>query len=171
MTEDISSQDFEAEEDLMTEVQTKNTDEGASRMTNHTNEDVDFLPAGRVLADEDREVDQSTSLPKIEEDSSSSDQEPKPESELLLKSSEKGITDHVVSILDKQPSLVNCRDSDGYTPLHRACYNGRTNVVKVLLQRGADVHARTQDGWQPLHCACRWGEYNTLIIDVKLERG
>jgi len=110
-------------------------------------------------------------LPKIEEESSSSDQDPKPEPELLLKSSEKGIIDHVVSILDKEPSLVNCRDSDGYTPLHRASYNGRMNVVRVLLQKGADVDARTEDGWQPLHCACRWGEYSALIIDVKLGRG
>lgn len=181
MTDDISSQDancdlhelrtFEAEGDLLSEVQTKNTDEGASRMTNHKNEDVDFLPAGRSIAEEDEEGDQSTSLPKIEEESSSSDQEPKPEPELLLKSSEKGIIDHVVSILDKEPSLVNCRDSDGYTPLHRASYNGHMNVVRVLLQRGADVDARTEDGWQPLHCACRWGEYSALIIDVKLGRG
>jgi len=178
MTDDISPQDancelraFEAEEDLLSEVQTKNTDKGASGMAIHKNEDVDFLPAGRIITEEDKEVDQSTSLPKIEEESSSSDQEPKPEPELLLKSSEKGIIDHVVSILDIQPSLVNCRDSDGYTPLHRASYNGRMNVVRVLLQRGADVDARTEDGWQPLHCACRWGEYSALIIDVKLGRG
>lgn len=178
MTDDNSSKEanrefhgFEAEEDLQSEVQTKNTDEGASRMINHKNEDVDFLPAGRILADDDKEVDQLTSLPKIEEESSSSDQEPKPEPALILKSSEKGIIDHVVSILDKEPSLVNCRDSDGYTPLHRASYNGRTNVVRVLLQRGADVDARTEDGWQPLHCACRWGEYIVLLIDVKLGKG
>lgn len=175
MTDGISSQDanceacafdHEAEEDLQSEAQTKNTDD---RVTNHKNEDVDFLPAGRILADEDKEVNQLTSLPKIEEETS--DQEPKPEPGLLLKSSEKGIIDHVVLILDKEPSLVNCRDSDGYTPLHRACYNGRTNVVRVLLQRGADVAARTEDGWQPLHCACRWGEYIALNIDAKLGRG
>ena len=178
MTDDISSLDancevrsFEGEEDLQSEVQTKNTDVGASRTTNHKNEDVDFLPAGRIIADEDKEVDQSISLPKIEEESSSSDQEPTPEPERLLKSSEKGIIDHVVCILDKEPSLVNCRDSDGYTPLHRACYNGRMNVVRVLLQRGADVDATTEDGWQPLHCACRWGEYIALNIDFKLGRG
>ena len=175
MTDDISTQDancevrtFEAEEeDLQSEVQTKNTDEAASRLTNHENEDVDFLPAGRIIPDEDKEADQSTSLPKIEEESSDSDQEPKPEPERLLKSSEKGIIDHVVWILDKEPSLVNCRDSDGYTPLHRACYNGHMNVVRVLLQRGADVDARTEDGWQPLHCACRWGEYIALNIYFK----
>ena len=178
MTDDSSSKDanrefhgFETEEDLQSEVQTKNTDEGATRMINHKNEDVDFLPAGSILAEDDKEVDQLTSLPKIEEESSSSDQEPKPEPELILKSSEKGIIDHVVSILDKEPSLVNCRDSDGYTPLHRASYNGRTNVVRVLLQRGADVDARTEDGWQPLHCACRWGEYIVLLIDAKLGKG
>ena len=178
MTDDIWSQEancevraLEGEEDLQSEVQTKNTNEAASRMTNHENEDVDFLPAGRIIPDEDKEADQSTSLPKIEEESSSSDQEPKPDPERLLKSSEKGIIDHVVWILDKEPSLVNCRDSDGYTPLHRACYNGHMNVVRILLQRGADVDARTEDGWQPLHCACRWGEYIALNIDFKVGSG
>lgn len=167
MTDNISSQDAyceEGEKDFQSEeVQTKNTGKGESRVKNHENEDVDFLPAGRVPADEDSEANQSTcSLPKIEEETS--DQELSPEPELLLKSSEKGKVEHVVSILDKEPLLVNCKDSDGYTPLHRASYNGHANVVRVLLQRGADVDARTEDGWQPLHCTCRWGEYIALNI-------
>ncbi|PFX19032.1 Ankyrin repeat domain-containing protein 49 [Stylophora pistillata] len=79
------------------------------------------------------------------------------------------MVDHVEKILDQDRSLINCRDSDGYSPLHRACYNGHLNVVKVLLQRGADVQARTEDGWQPLHCACRWGK--TKVASLLLQNG
>lgn len=155
---DINILSHEAcEEDLQSEeFQTKTTGKCESRVKNHENEDVDFLPAERIPAYEDKEDFQSTTLPKIEEETL--DKEPSPEPEQLLKSSEKGIVDHVVSILDKEPSLVNCKDSDGYTPLHRASYNGHVNVVRILLQRGADVDSKTEDGWQPLHCACRWGK-------------
>lgn len=151
------------------EALSKITEKDDSRVKTHKNEDVDFLPAGRIPSDEDEEHNQSSSsLPKIEEESS--DQQPSQEPELLLKLSEKGIVERVMSILDKDPSLVNCKDSDGYTPLHRASYNGHADVVRVLLQRGANVDARTEDGWQPLHCACRWGEYIAFNIHHNLGR-
>lgn len=141
MTDDVSSHDSSCE----------------SEVYDQKPEVIDFLPAARIPLDEYDEVDQSIGLPKIEEEDS--DQELTADPEVLLTSSEKGIVDRVVWILDEDPSLVNCRDTDGYSPLHRASYNGHENVVRVLLQRGADVQARTEDGWQPLHCACRWGEY------------
>lgn len=67
------------------------------------------------------------------------------------------------------PSLVNCRDNDGYTPLHRASYSGHAPVVSFLLDSGADLHARTVDGWTPLHSASRWG--HTTIASCLLRRG
>lgn len=66
-------------------------------------------------------------------------------------------------------SLVNCRDDDGYTPLHRACYSGHAPVVSFLLDCGADLHARTVDGWTPLHSASRWG--HAVIASCLLRRG
>lgn len=166
-----SSQEACCEEDLQSEeALSKITEKDESRVKTHKNEDVDFLPAGRIPSDEDKEHNPSScSLPKIEEESS--DQQPSQGPELLLKLSEKGIFERVMSILDKDPSLVNCKDSDGYTPLHRASYNGHTNVVRVLLQRGADLDARTEDGWQPLHCACRWGEYIIYCIKYTSQPG
>ena len=84
-----------------------------------------------------------------------SDVDPK---ELILRAAEKGRVDLVDYSLDKDISLLRSTDADGYTPLHRACYNGHEEVVRTLLRRGADVLARTSDGWQPLHNACRWGQ-------------
>lgn len=66
-------------------------------------------------------------------------------------------------------SLVNCRDTDGYTALHRAAYGGHAPVVSFLLDSGADLHGRTVDGWTPLHSASRWG--HAAIASCLLRRG
>lgn len=49
----------------------------------------------------------------------------------ILWAAENNYMDIAKSLLDEDPSLVNSRDSDLYTPLHRACYNGHTDMVKV----------------------------------------
>ena len=160
MADNFSSLYSPFEEEIFDARTARNVED--NRVNAQKPEVIDFLPASSIPVDEEQEANYSNSLPKIEEEKS--DQELTPEPELLLESAEKGIVDHVERILDKDLSLINCRDSDGYSPLHRACYNGHFNVVKVLLQRGADVEARTEDGWQPLHCACRWGEYELTAL-------
>ncbi|XP_036180564.1 ankyrin repeat domain-containing protein 49 isoform X3 [Myotis myotis] len=59
-------------------------------------------------------------------------------------------------LLSEKATLVNTRDEDEYTPLHRAAYGGHLEVVRELIAHGADVHAVTVDGWTPLHSACKW---------------
>lgn len=116
---------------------------------------LDFLPAS-IPHEDEHETCVKDGLPNIREENL--DQELSPSPEVMLESCEKGMVDRVLEILDTEPSLLNCKDEDGYSPLHRACYNGHLDVVRVLLERGADVRAVTEDGWQPLHCACRWGQ-------------
>ncbi len=49
---------------------------------------------------------------------------------------------------------INCRQADGYTPLHYSCrYNLGVRVVKALLRRGADRNAKTTLGHTPLMIA------------------
>ena len=78
--------------------------------------------------------------------------------ETFLEAAEDGNLTEVVRLLDESPALLNCCDSDLYTALHRASYNGRTEVMKVLIERGANIAAKTEDGWHPLHSACRWSK-------------
>ena len=40
--------------------------------------------------------------------------------------------DTVKELLENQPDIVNSRDPDGYSPLHRASYNGHVDMVKVM---------------------------------------
>ena len=80
------------------------------------------------------------------------------EKQSLLKAAEYGKLEQVKEILSKQPLLVNAKDSDGYTALHRSSYSGHTNIVKYLIEKGANVDGKTDDGWRPIHCATRWSK-------------
>lgn len=62
----------------------------------------------------------------------------------------------VQQILRDHPDAINTVDSDGYSPLHKACYNNNVPLAKLLLAHGADVNARTEFEWTPLHSSCQW---------------
>lgn len=87
----------------------------------------------------------------------------------ILWASNEGKADLVESILMRDPSCINSRDEDGYTPLHRACYSNHLEIVKILLQYGADVNAKTEYGWTPLHSAVKWS--NTECAALLLQHG
>ncbi|XP_067890113.1 ankyrin repeat domain-containing protein 49 [Heterodontus francisci] len=86
---------------------------------------------------------------------------------LLLWASEKNQVSIVSRLLSENPSLVNVKDDDDYTPLHRAAYSDHIEVVRELIAHGANVHARTVDGWTPLHSACKWN--NAAIASFLLQ--
>lgn len=67
------------------------------------------------------------------------------------------------------PDLINAKDNDKYTPLHRACYSNHVEIVKYLLQKGADVAAKTEMQWQPLHSCCQWN--HVKCASVLLQNG
>lgn len=78
-----------------------------------------------------------------------------PEKEILW-AAENGRRELVRKLVHEEPRLVDVRDKDGYTPLHRACYNDHLDAVNLLLSYGASVSAKTLNGWEPLHSACHW---------------
>lgn len=149
------------------------TDSSSESETDGAMELVHFLPEGRENQDEHyKELKSEICKPstckrtKTKKNLKVSDIEP---AELILKAARKGRLDLVEYVLDLDGSFVGARDEDGYTPLHRAAYEGHENIVKTLLLRGADVLSQTEDGWQPLHCACRWGQ--TAVASLLLQNG
>lgn len=50
-----------------------------------------------------------------------------------------GTTVQLISTLEENPTLVNSKNGDGYSPLILAAYHSNTNIVKTLLSRGASV--------------------------------
>ena len=46
----------------------------------------------------------------------------------ILWAAENGNIELVIELLDSDRTLVNSRDNDGYTPLHRAAYENHTGM-------------------------------------------
>lgn len=78
----------------------------------------------------------------------------------MLWAAENGELEILQKLLKTQPDLVHAKDSDGYSPLHRAAYGNHISCISLLLSYGAKVTAKTELGWTPLHSACNWNNYN-----------
>lgn len=90
------------------------------------------------------------------------------ERELLWAATEDKI-DIVERILSENPELVNVYDRDGYTALHKACYNNNYELAQLLLRYNANVEARTEMQWTPLHSAAKWN--NARLVALLLQHG
>ena len=85
--------------------------------------------------------------------------------DLFLTAGETGSKDIVEKLhIAIGADILDFKDCDGYTALHRASYNGHLPIVEYLLTVGAKVDSRTNDGWQPIHCACRWNQVEVASL-------
>lgn len=85
------------------------------------------------------------------------------EKELLWAANE-GKIELVEEILEKNPGIVNTKDEDGYTALHKACYNNNYELSEVLIKYKADPNSRTNDKWTPLHSSCKWNSAKCVAL-------
>ena len=91
---------------------------------------------------------------------------------LIIKAAKSGDLGTLKSLLARDASLLNARDSDGSTPLHCATWKGHPNVVAALLEAGADVNAVNQNehwGTTPLHAAAHANQ--AVIAKMLLDHG
>ena len=58
--------------------------------------------------------------------------------------------------------VVNCINSDGFTPLHLAASEGHGPLIEVLIKAKAQVDARTNNFRTPLHIACLRGNLSVI---------
>lgn len=49
----------------------------------------------------------------------------------ILWAAENGEVGTIMKLIQENTSIVHVRDMDGYTPLHRACYNNHVDAVEV----------------------------------------
>ncbi len=65
---------------------------------------------------------------------------------------------------------INCRDAEGFTPLHHACCSGSQELVQFLLsEKEVDFSVQDEKGNTPLHIAARLGF--AAIISLLREAG
>ena len=109
---------------------------------------------------------------KTSEDTSKADQL------RLLIATKSGRVKKVREILECGKCTVNCTDSDGWTPLHWACFRGQVDVVWVLVSEfKADMTIRTPFGNTPLMIARHDNVVNALLsgyqcpVDAKGRNG
>lgn len=62
-----------------------------------------------------------------------------------------GDAETVYRLIEQYPTMLELRDEQGASPLYKAAWNGRTELVRGLIARGAEVNVATTNGLTPLH--------------------
>ncbi|CAN6451172.1 unnamed protein product [Victoria cruziana] len=71
---------------------------------------------------------------------------------------------HGVKQYMAQGASVDSRDQNGWTPLHRAAFKGRIDVVQFLIDQGAQLDLLDDSGYTPLDCATEAGHTNVTEL-------
>ena len=69
----------------------------------------------------------------------------------ILDATKSGGLEKVKVLLNNNPDLVFCKDTNSCTPLFLAAIYDHKDVAELLLANKADVNARTKKGQTPLH--------------------
>lgn len=75
----------------------------------------------------------------------------------LHKAAESGSFEQLCALLKQNPTGVNEKDNNDWTPLHSAVEYGHLECVQVLLQHQANVNEKNNLGLTPLHIAAAKG--------------
>ena len=67
-----------------------------------------------------------------------------------------------VSALISRGASPQWTDSDGWSALHMAAFNGYVPVARLLLDHGWQLDLADDDGWTPLHAAADMGQVSML---------
>uniref|UniRef100_A0A8D8PSK7 Tyrosine-protein kinase n=1 Tax=Cacopsylla melanoneura TaxID=428564 RepID=A0A8D8PSK7_9HEMI len=79
--------------------------------------------------------------------------------------------DEILDTFIRCSANVNCRDTEGCTPLHYACQSNLPSTVRILITAGGvNVQLRnTKTGWVPLHVAASMGHKDVVLVLLSLD--
>ncbi|XP_048733464.1 titin homolog isoform X3 [Ostrea edulis] len=72
-------------------------------------------------------------------------------------------------LLAKDSSLLEVKDSQGFTPLHMSVISGNAPLLKLLLKKGADIRSLDNELHTPTHWATVCGHLE--ILDILVDNG
>ncbi|KAJ2841813.1 hypothetical protein J3B02_005771, partial [Coemansia erecta] len=75
-----------------------------------------------------------------------------------------GNLSRVQELVEKDKSLVNAKDQNGYSPMHAASSWSHLHVLKYLIENGGNVNITDPDGDTPLHI-CENKECAALLLE------
>ncbi len=78
-----------------------------------------------------------------------------------------GNISRISELVGDNPALVNAWSSDGFTPLHFACFFAKEDAARLLLEHGAPPNAKQQQGWTALHEAAQRGDNDMIALLLK----
>jgi ankyrin repeat protein len=87
----------------------------------------------------------------------------------FIEAAKMGDTAAVISLLEREPELVNCAGEHDKTALHWAAEKGDSVTAAVLIEAGADIEAKTDWGTTPLEWAGVMG--SIAVADLLREKG
>merc|ERR1712217_259238 len=59
-------------------------------------------------------------------------------------------------------ATLHRKETNGWYPLYRACWNGKTSCAKLLIDARASVEGLKSGRYSPLIAAARWGHESTV---------
>ena len=74
-----------------------------------------------------------------------------------------------LTLLSRQPALIEAREAGLHAPIHLAAGNGDVRMVNFLLDHRAELDARDICGWTPLHTAVFWNRPE--VAELLVARG
>lgn len=87
----------------------------------------------------------------------------------LLDAARNGEIRQVRALVEADAVLLDARDGDGLTPLHRAALGGHVEIAEYLLDSGADISAVDAQNRTPLHHAAFEG--HAACVELLIDRG
>jgi hypothetical protein len=74
-------------------------------------------------------------------------------------------------LIDNGARLDMKTDNEKYSPLHQACFCGRSAIATLLIENGANCNAMNQYNETPLHIALRYAHVTKDIALLMVKRG
>jgi ankyrin repeat protein len=94
---------------------------------------------------------------------------PKSKADPIFAACESGDASALSSLIATDPGSLTKKNSDGWTPLICAAFNGELGCVEMLLASGADARAACKDGDTAVHYASAQGHADVIAALARVK--